>query len=53
MQQYVYGLKQFSFAHLLTDTTEFSKKRLYEYIQKPAKWKQGDKTTEVGTFQFL
>ena len=53
MLSYVYGLNEFSFRHLISDTTAFAHKRLYQYIDHPAAWAQNNQTIEVGTIQFL
>ena len=53
IQRYVYGLSEFNFAHLDTDTTEFSKKRLYAYIEKNTHWQLKSSSANIDSFQFV
>ena len=53
LQGYVYGLKQYSFAHLVTHKTSLTKEPIYAYIENPAEWQTPSSSLSIQTYQFL
>lgn len=53
VNNYVYSLREDSFARLVTNVTELSKDRLYAYLEQPTFWIMNKREVKVLTHQFL